>query len=651
MPSSAHPQKTSGQIPVDIHFSENPDPVKFLSHYLAHSEFLSKIKLVNDGIFPSEQLRYLTPQEIKVLLDQKNYARDWDTIKVTRDFTPEGIINNQFLGNAVIGRMTGVIHLDDLSHPCGIINSTLYNVQIAGGTLVKNVHCLSDVALLPGAAVSNCNVVSHGNDHHFGIGREMALAIESGGREIKIFPEINIDVARILCRKRADRAMLAEYSSLIDQYIKAARSVWSVIAENGLAANTSKVVNFFLGAGAVIDNACAVENAVVLSDENEKVQLRDGAIIKNTMIQWGTEITTGAVVERAVFTEHSGAERHAKVLDSLIGANTTIAEGEVGSSLVGSFVGFHHQALLIAAYWPEGKGNISYGANVGSNHTGKKNDQEIWPGEGVFFGLDCAVKMPANYTESPYSIITTSCVTLPQKVTFPFSLINQPSVAVPGVSPAYNEIYPAWVLSDNIYMIMRNESKYRRRNKAKRIYIKFDIFRPSVIQKMIRARNILAGVQERVVYTDKHIPGLGKNFMLEAQRLNAVQTYTFYIRHFCLDTLFQIITAAEQPEKNLHILLQNDYGNSYWAFVRTIFASEIPESTDGKCEIKQLAAIFIQMKQDIADAVFISKQKDDIRGRLIIDDYEDAHVSAENDEFVLSMREQAENARELLKNI
>ena len=51
------------------------------------------------------------------------------------------------------------------------------------------------------------------------------------------------------------------------------------------------------------------------------------------------------------------------------------------TSLVGPFVAFHHQALLIAAYWPEGKGNIAYGANVGSNHTGKAPDQEIRPGE------------------------------------------------------------------------------------------------------------------------------------------------------------------------------------------------------------------------------------------------------------------------------
>ena len=87
----------------------------------------------------------------------------------------------------------------------------------------------------------------------------------------------------------------------------------------------------------------------------------------------------------------------------------------------------HHQSLLIGAFWPEGKGNIGYGANVGSNHTSKSADQEIWPGEGVFFGLGCSIKFPTNFTAAPYTIVATGVTTLAQKVEFPFSLIVQSS--------------------------------------------------------------------------------------------------------------------------------------------------------------------------------------------------------------------------------
>ena len=69
----------------------------------------------------------------------------------------------------------------------------------------------------------------------------------------------------------------------------------------------------------------------------------------------------------------------------LVGLGDGAGMGASVGPLVGPFVGFHHQALLIACFWPDGKGNIGYGANVGSNHTLKAPDQELWPGEGCFF--------------------------------------------------------------------------------------------------------------------------------------------------------------------------------------------------------------------------------------------------------------------------
>ena len=103
---------------------------------------------------------------------------------------------------------------------------------------------------------------------------------------------------------------------------------------------------------------------------------------------------------------------------------------------------------LRVAIWYKGKGNIGYGANIGSNHTGRLPDQELIPGEGLFFGLGCNIKYPCNFSNAPYSLIASGITTLPQvcslppshvqKVEMPFSLINKPSTNYEGVSPAYN---------------------------------------------------------------------------------------------------------------------------------------------------------------------------------------------------------------------
>ena len=102
--------------------------------------------------------------------------------------------------------------------------------------------------------------------------------------------------------------------------------------------------------------------------------------------------------ECSAFAEHSSAEKHAKVTNSIVGPNTQIAQGEVTASLVGPFVGLHHQSMLIGVLWPEGKGNVASGANVGSNHTSRAPDQELWCGEGMFLGLGVNVKYPADFS-------------------------------------------------------------------------------------------------------------------------------------------------------------------------------------------------------------------------------------------------------------
>ena len=88
------------------------------------------------------------------------------------------------------------------------------------------------------------------------------------------------------------------------------------------------------------------------------------------------------------------------------------------------------------------QGNVGYGANVGSNHTGKAPDQELRSGEGVFFGLGVNIKYPSNFGKAPYTIFASGVGCLPQRIEFPFSLVNTPAEPIVGLSTAINEIIP-----------------------------------------------------------------------------------------------------------------------------------------------------------------------------------------------------------------
>src|SRR5207248_2064313 len=98
-----------------------------------------------------------------------------------------------------------------------------------------------------------------------------------------------------------------------------------------------------------------------------------------------------------------------------------------------------------------------------------------------------------------------------------------------------NEIQPAWMLSENLYALKRNEAKYRARNRARRSTFPFAVFRPEIIDLLraaCRRLEAVSTVQE--TYTDRDIEGVGKNYLVEAARHRAIEAYRFHTRAYAL---------------------------------------------------------------------------------------------------------------------
>ena len=589
-----------------------------------------------------------------------NVAEDWNKVNVVPDFDPSRVRNVCFFGNVVLGKLDGKVQVEDgVELLAGIYNSTVVNCCIGNNVLISDVKLLANYVVKEGAVLLNDGTICTKPGATFGNeldGDEfedgLPIAIETGGREVKVYAEIAVDVAEKIAKSRSDKALIERYEEAVGRYVAAVRSDVGIIEQGAMIRNTRNVSDTYVGPYAVVDNAAAVVNTTLLSNGDEKVEILNGAYVGNSLIQWGSEAATMAIVESSVLTEHSHVERHGKVTGSLLGPNTGVAEGEVTACLLGPFVGFHHQALLIAALWPEGKGNVAYGANIGSNHTSKAPDQEIWPGEGMFFGLGANIKFPADFTRAPYSIIASGASTLPQQVTFPFSLINVPAAAYEGISPAFNEITPAWLLTDNMFTLRRNEGKYKARNKARRTQFDFDVFRPDTVELMLDARRRLQEVKEvKALYTDKDILGLGKNYMLEKSRQPAIEAYTFYIRYYALLGLMkkaeEVLAAGGSVSDLLSTTLKASLSTpsddpilrlrsgQEWEHQRKILRAELKDN-DVAANLKLLR----EMQEKVAQDVEESKAKDDRRGRRIIEDYEVAHKPADKDKFVIQTWEE-----------
>ncbi|HON09802.1 MAG TPA: DUF4954 family protein [Chitinispirillaceae bacterium] len=602
-----------------------------------HIRTLQSLKSRKGSRLFGDRVRSLTPEEIKVLVSQGNRASDWNEIRVSDGFIPENIYDNLFRGACVLGVFTGkeVMAYEGAPFSSGIYKSVICNSEIGNDCLLFRAGLISNCVIMDGAAVYETGSLLCSGKSAFGNGRSISVGIETGGREVKGFAELTIQTASAVALNRKDSAQLALYDDFVEAYTEECSVPFGVVEQNAVIRNTSKVEDCFIGKSCVIDGATLVQNSTILSSPEEPVQISHGAFVRNSILQWGSEVTSMGIVDDSVLTEHSHVERHGKVTSSIIGPNTGIAEGEVTSCLLGPFVGFHHQALLIAAIWPEGKGNVAYGANVGSNHTSKSPDQEIWCGEGLFFGLGVNIKFPCDLTRAPYSLIATSVNTLPQRIEFPFSLINTPSFHPPNLPPLHNEIFPGWVLYNNIYTVMRNESKYLKRNKARRNMFTYEVFRPDIADLMVLARDALVNISEtRELYTGKEIKGLGKNFLTEENRLKAIESYNFYIEYYCLVSLLEAASDCVLRGDTGSIgEIATLPGNPRWEHARGILISGgYPERT-----VKESLERLIEMKEKIASDTERSKFRDDQRGSRIIDDYACAHERACDDSFVKEM--------------
>lgn len=582
-------------------------------------------------------LRALTPQEIAVLEAAGCRADRWADVQVAEDFDCFRMRRVTLRGRCAIGRCAGDVEvMPGIRLPSGLADCTLVDCQVGNGCLIENVRFAAKLVVEREAVLLDIGAITCSGKATFGLAQERSLGCETGGREVPFWCGLTVDDAALVARMRADKAGLEAVHAAHAAYIASITSPVAWVRRAARVVHTERVHDAWIGAGAVIDHALEVEDVAVLSTAEEPARIAGGAAVTQAVLQPGAHATGGSIVRRSVLCEHAAVEEHGCVESSVIGPNTAVAKGEVTASLVGPFVGFHHQSLLIAAFWPEGKGNIAYGAMVGSNHTGRAPDQEIWPGEGTFWGLGCAVRLPADFSESPYSVVQMGCSTLPQKVRFPFSLISVPveALADERVPRAYNEIVPAWGLWANAYGIVRAELKFAARDQSRRHSIEYKVLRPGIMRLVKQARDRLHNViGSKPVWLEDDIDGLGRNFLRDESRRKAIQVYDRALVRYALRILLG------EREGRLTIAGSAEIAHE--------LADELLPATTFEERMRRL----LEIERANAQLVEESKQRDDERGARIIPGYADAHVAAAADKVVRSAWDRVRRTEERVAKV
>ncbi len=573
-----------------------------------------------------EKTRPLRGDEIDTLQRQGNMAYDWELIRVTDGFLPDNIYANRFTSWCILGRFDELV--DSAEVPvlsAGIYHSVIGECEVGDNALVAFCRHAWRYIVYPGACVYDVGALVCGTSTQAANGLTVHVGPETGQRSCGIDMDMSFDDV-LQCIYRDSCGGTGEENGI-------PATDFGVIDSCSTIVRTSRVHNCCIGKHVTIRDVQSVSESSAKGSEDRPVLVADGAFVERSCLQAGCEVSSMAHVSRSLLCAGAGASRHGKIMESIVAGPTHVEEGEVTASLLGPAVGFHHQALCISVLWPGGKGNVGYGANVGSNHTGRVADQELRAGDGLFFGLGVNIKYPADFSSAHWSIIATGVTTLPQKMTFPFSLISMPRFNDDDIPPAYNQLSPAWVLQHNVYGVLRNEYKLKKRLMDTQQSMHSPLFTVRVLQDMNAAADSLDRFLDRHnienrVYDDRNIDGAGKNSVQHSHIEPARNAYRRVVDYVLLRQWVQMLQHEDKDKCSMQEAAKA-FDQLRQEYSTTTLVARIDQLRTRSVDVRM--EFLVDLDQQIYQAARASKQRDYVRGNAVFADYERIYGGIEDD--------------------
>jgi len=475
--------------------------------------------------------RQLTDAEIKRLLQNDNFASNWQDIWVTDRFLPEQIQNSKFYGMVRIGDMDEV-YLDfrDLRLPCGIYNSTVLSCDFGDCVAVHNVRYMSHFVVGNEVMLANISEMETSSSAKFGNGMlkkgdveerriRLELCNENGGRSVLPFDGMQAGDVFLWSRYRDDHALQSQFQQMAEAHFCVEHGYYSEIGDRSVIKNTHTIKDVKIGSDAYIKGVNKLKNLTINSSAESFTQIGEGCELVNGIIGYGCRIFYGVKAVRFILSSNSQLKYGARLINSFLGDNSTISCCEVLNSLIFPAHEQHHNNSFLCAAVVKGQSNMAAGATVGSNHNSRAADGEIVAGRGFWPGLCVSLKHNSRFAS--YTLIVKGDFLHELDIKFPFCLVsNEVDTNRLAILPGYWFLY-------NMYALMRNTSKFQSRDKRKfkNQYIEYDVLAPDTINEMFDALHEIEGAVGKAFAPEgtasEAWPLMGRQLLLSKEPLPA----------------------------------------------------------------------------------------------------------------------------------
>lgn len=460
--------------------------------------------------------RELTASEIKQIESQGCLADDWSKVTFKEPIDLNRFQNVRFSGKNKLGVFDADIELEKgMTHPSGIYYSWLHNVTVDDNSLILNVGRAANYSVASNVLLQNINAISVEGKSAFGNGTEIEILNEGGGRPLKLFDQLNAQIAYMMVLYRDKKQMISRLDGLIDQYVKSVEKKTGAIGANVIIINTGIVKNVNVGSYANIQNATRLENGSILSNESAPIFIGDKVIAENFIVQSGSRIDGGAMLSNCFVGQAVKMGRQYSAENSAFFANSEAFHGEAVSLFAGPYTVTHHKSTLMIA------GLFSF-FNAGSGTNQSNHLYKLGP---VHQGIvERGAKTGSfSYLLWPSRVGAFSAVIGKHYVNFdasdlPFSYISEEEGKT-VLTPAMN-LFTVGTRRDSNKWPARD----KRRDPEKRDLIIFDLFNPYTIGKVLSGIQVLKNLAENASKKQEYVSYHG----LQIKRLLLKTTAKYY---------------------------------------------------------------------------------------------------------------------------
>jgi NDP-sugar pyrophosphorylase family protein len=440
--------------------------------------------------------RQLTRSEIKLLELQYCYCEDWDKVLVTEHFSPEKVRNVSFSGEVKIGDLSGSIETGDGSKKSGgIDHAFISNTTIGNNVRISHVNNLSNYIIEDDVVIENVSELSVTGLTNFGNGSKLDILNEGGGRTLTIFDRLTSQIAYLQVCYRHDAQFQTRLQEVIDRYVQTKRALMGLIRRGARVYDCILLKNLIVGESVTLNGAFSLEDGTILGSSSNPSVVGVGVVAKHFIILEGSQVDSGAILDKCFVGQGVRLGKQFSAENSAFFANCEGFHGEAVSLFAGPYTVTHHKSTLLigvmTSFFNAGSGTnqSNHMYKIGPVHQGILErgvktgsfSYLLWPGRvGAF-----SVIIGKHYNNLDISDL-------------PFSYVFESegnSVLYPG-----KNLFTGGTRRDTLKWASRD----RRKGNSKLDLIHFDFRGPYIVNKMLRAIEILRELDAKAPADQKY---------------------------------------------------------------------------------------------------------------------------------------------------